>query len=1118
MNHSSRWNLARLVRVATTFGVVLLIGAGRLAAQGTTGKIEGTVRDQSGAAIAGAQVLIVGSAYASTSNEQGYYFINNVPAGVMTVRAQYIGYAPSETRNVRVFAGQTMTINLQLEQRAIEVTGVTVTAEQNPIVPRDQVASKSIVAGDLVGNLPVTSVSEVLRLQPGVVESARGISIRGGRVGEAITYIDGVPVRSVSGRTGTVTVGTDALEEVSVTTGAIGASQGDAQSGVISLVTRSGGERFTGFLRAESDEPGGQLYGQGLNRLEASLGGPLAQNLKFFVSTAMEGRQSPLLGKGSQDAPLYVLNGVDTTVMVPIYVSGAKTGDSVSVALPAFTRYSSGMRRPDNWSNDWNVDGKLTYTYGGGSRISAAFHRTRTQGLNFRGSGQGGGIYDPQSQSGFLNVSNALILNWSHTVSRSSERALALDASFSIQGDQSTGGLVDQTWFANNHNPTANFAFGNIPFITNLDNFPLDDRLIQNIRVNDCLNGRNGNASLGGCIPFLNRVQDFNQSAQYRFNPYGITASTTLGYPTSGTGNPGTALATEKRITGRVSADWQAGRYNRFQIGGDFVRANVRTFNSGLTDRINLDAAAYTPNRFGLYATDRVDLGDVVIDFGLRYDRLNPNVLFPSVAGRIFSDPLRNGTSGLPKVLPFLTNAADSATANATAASCQAAITASDTTAWSTCNMFPSQSHSVLLPSVRVSFPVTDRTGFRLSYAQQAQTPDFNRYASFVNTDLSLTNTNRIWGQDINYGKTILFEFGIRHAFSQDMVLDVSAYNKDKVSDVTARVLPYFDYFYSTIQNINLYTNQDFGNVRGIDFKLDRRVGSLFQGSISYTFQTAKSTGSDPTEYLNTYARQISAITGDREPPPQAILTTADNRTHTIAGNLVLNLPHGWHEGTMLGTILQDVGAFATFRFASGLAYTRFPNLGGGGLGPNNGFGLVGTPAEPLNASTTPWIKNVDLRLTRGFQMASGRNVTVFADFRNLFNFTNIVNLYVETSDVVNSLYQQNVMGPLSAAQTQLLSEAGGYTTRNIGGVPHTGLDLSNCATFANVQAGIPDCVMLRRTEARFSDADDPNGANLFLTNTEITRAFTAWYNRFSGPQTLYGPGLNIRLGFELNF
>ncbi|MFI5278910.1 MAG: carboxypeptidase regulatory-like domain-containing protein [Gemmatimonadales bacterium] len=1158
MTHPSRWHVARLARFAAVFGAALLFGAAQLAAQGTTGKIEGTVRDQAGAAVAGAQVLIVGSAFSSTSNEQGYYFINNVPAGVMTVRAQYIGYAPSEVRNVRVFAGQTMTVNLQLEQRAIEVTGINVTVGATPIVPRDQVASKSIVAGDLVQSLPVGQASDALRLQPGVVESARGLSLRGSRTDEAIVYLDGVPMRSVSGRTGTGrgapnaglgvnVIGTDALEEVSVTTGAIGASQGDAQSGVISFVTRSGGERLTGYLSGATDELSGQTYGQGLNRFEGSLGGPLAHNLKFFVSTVMEGRQNPLLGKGSSDAPLYVLNGIDTTVTVALK-PGTATSDSQVVSLPAFTRYSSGQRRPDNWSNDWNLDGKLTYSYGSGSRFSAAFHRTRSQGLTFRGSAPTGNIYDPQSQTGFMNLSNALILNWTQDLTRSAGRAFALDASFSFQGDRSTAGLVDQSWFASNHNPTGNFSFGDIPFVVNTSNFALDDRLIQNIRVNNCQNGRDAaRPTMGGCIPFLNRASDFSTAAAYRTNPYGVDRTF---YSISGTGSPGTALAQENRVTGRVSADWQADRYNRVQFGGDFVRADVRTFNSNsLTSQIFMDAAAYKPNRFGVYAQDRLDLGDVVIDFGLRYDRLQSNVLFPTIPGRINSDPLtgHSGTpaAGLTKVLAEVRTpanicggpngvfsgcisasdtAAIIANATATANRCAADIAASDTTSWATCNLSAGSPHSVLLPSVRVSFPITDRTGFRLSYAQQAQTPEFQRYAASVNTDLAITNTNSVWGQDINYGKTILFEFGVRHAFSQDMVLDVSLYNKDIVSDVTGRVEQYFDYSTGSVQGIDLYTNQDFGNVRGIDFKLDRRIGSLFQGSLSYTLQASKSTGSDPTEYLNTYSRSISAISGDREPPPQAILTTGDNRTHTIAGNLVLNLPHGWQEGSMLGTLFQDFGAFATFRFASGLPYTPFSqgangciNLGGGGLGPNNGFGLQGVPCAPLNSATTPWIKNVDLRLTRGFQISNGRNITVFADFRNLFNFTNILNLFVETGDIHNATFQDKSTVTVIDG---LHSEAGGlYTTKTIGGVAKTGIDLSNCAAFNPLSsAGVPDCIMLRRTEARFADPDDPNGANLFYTDTEINRALGAWYLRGNGPQTLVGPGLNFRFGFELNF
>src|SRR5205807_2644144 len=90
------------------------------------------------------------------------------------------------------------------------------------------------------------------------------------------------------------------------------------------------------------------------------------------------------------------------------------------------------------------------------------------------------------------------------------------------------------------------------------------------------------------------------------------------------------------------------------------------------------------------------------------------------------------------------------------------------------------------------------------------------------------------------------------HAFSQDMVLDVSAYNKDKLSDVSGRLLQLPDPtkvagpgLYNT-SDFRVLTTADFGNVRGIDVRLDRRFSNLFSGAISYTLQDAKNTGSDP--------------------------------------------------------------------------------------------------------------------------------------------------------------------------------------------------------------------------------------------------------------------------------
>ncbi|OYV64327.1 MAG: hypothetical protein B7Z72_13385, partial [Gemmatimonadetes bacterium 21-71-4] len=357
-----------------------------------------------------------------------------------------------------------------------------------------------------------------------------------------------------------------------------------------------------------------------------------------------------------------------------------------------------------------------------------------------------------------------------------------------------------------------------------------------------------------------------------------------------------------------------------------------------------------------------------------------------------------------------------------------------------------------LSPTLRVSFPVTDRTGFRLSYSHQVQTPDMSVLASGTNSDLAVSNTNDTFARPVGFGKTIMFEFGVRHAFSDDMVLDVSAYNKDLVSEGTARTLNVYDPFIGgdpslTNEAVNLYTSADFGNSRGIDVRLDRRFGSIFQGTISYTYQTAKNTGSDPQQYLATLARTNSAVTGARALPPQAILTSSDNRTHSIAGNIAATFPAGWHSGTVIGSILENGGIYATFSAASGQAYTLMENGGLGGRGPNNGFGLSGAPLEPINSSTMPWIKDVDLRLTKGVRLA-GRDLMVFADLRNLFNWKNLTSIFAETGDVVNQLYQINSIGPQRSA---LQSDAGTlWVTRQVvvNGVAQTqtGVDLSDCS------------------------------------------------------------------------
>ena len=1069
MTYRVRSAFGRFLALSVGFAIALVIATTPLVAQQTTGKIEGTISDQAGVPIANAQVFVVGTSFGAISNDKGYYFINNVPVGTYTVRGQFIGYAPAEVRNVRVQGGQTATVDVKMQSSAVVLTGVTVTAAANQLVPRDQVASKSIISGALVGGLPVDDIRNIIAVQPGVVESGSGLglSIRGGRPGEANVYIDGAPVRATNSGSQRVNLGTNAVEEASVTTGALGVEFADAQSGIISFTTKAGGQSYAGAVSWESDEPFGDAISVGYNRFEANVGGPVPKvtNLTFFLSSVLQGQQSDFRGFGQNKNPTYVMGGLDTVVNV---TSGSTTQ---AVSIPRFVQYSGqcdasqnfgvecqGRRFPMNWTSDATVSGKLQYTYGQGSRIALSGVASGQQGRNWPGAAIG----DPASFTGFHNWSRYAVLDASHTFIREAERALSLNLNFSRQQDNQIVGPLDPAYEAGSRSPTLGLELGSVAF-AGLDNFPfpITDQIVTNIRTNNGLR-----------VPLLNR-EDLRNRQPYRMNPYGLQSG---GWRTEGF-DVGATLYQETRYSGRGNVDFQANRYNRIQVGGDFVKTNLAFWSSGLLRQAFMDAYIVDPLKYGLFASDRLDLGDVVLELGARYDSYNSNALFSNTPGRIYSNP------------------AWSPQANANPDSLAAAIARVFT---------PSIRHTAVSPRIRVSFPVTENTGFRLSYSHQVQSPDFSTLLTGINNDLDFTNTNDIFGRDLQFGKSILFEFGVRHAFSQDMVLDVSAYNKDKVSDYAARILPYADPLNvgDTI-NVNVLTNSDFGNVRGVDMKLDRRVGSYLNASVGYTFQLSKSTGSDPFSYLRTLSRQISQVTGSRVPPPQAILPTDDNRTHNIVGSVALTLPDDWRKGTTLGNVLRDVSVFATFRIVSGLPYTRQTNQGSGTLAPRQGFGLIGTQQEPVNASTLPWNTTINLRLNKGFKF--GRtDWTLYADVRNALNFKNVTSLFVETGDVVNAEHRTQT---LSNEFANMKGEAASNNALRSGDA----IDLSGCSSWSGA-AGPVNCVMLRRTEARFGNGDGT------YTLAEQTRALDAYYDAFNGPQWLYGAPRHIRLGVEVSF
>jgi TonB-linked SusC/RagA family outer membrane protein len=89
-------------------------------------KVAGVVRDRvTGAAIAGAQVTVVGTRLATTTDRDGRFALDGVPIGTLTVRARTIGYGSAD-QTVAVALGEATAVEFALQPQALELEGVVV--------------------------------------------------------------------------------------------------------------------------------------------------------------------------------------------------------------------------------------------------------------------------------------------------------------------------------------------------------------------------------------------------------------------------------------------------------------------------------------------------------------------------------------------------------------------------------------------------------------------------------------------------------------------------------------------------------------------------------------------------------------------------------------------------------------------------------------------------------------------------------------------------------------------------------------------------------------------------------------------------------------------------------
>ncbi len=241
----------------------------------------------------------------------------------------------------------------------------------------------------------------------------------------------------------------------------------------------------------------------------------------------------------------------------------------------------------------------------------------------------------------------------------------------------------------------------------------------------------------------------------------------------------------ERRYVGRANLDWQANPFSRLRVGAEATRYAIDRYESDLASPG--DAYIEHPERWDIFVEHRLDLGDLVFVSGLRYDSYSSRASRPFLLDTIAGSDAYGTYVNLPGAAIY----EDGAPVDGR----PLVVTRSD------------RIHRYLSPRLQVSFPLSDRTSFRLSYAHEVQDPDF----ALVLLGVNLGGL----GADLDFGKTITFEFGVRHAFSDDMVLDVAAYNRDNLAVASARTRRVKTRWNSDVISLTQVTNADFGNTRG---------------------------------------------------------------------------------------------------------------------------------------------------------------------------------------------------------------------------------------------------------------------------------------------------------------
>lgn len=920
--------------------VFLLISLTLFAFAATTGKISGRILDASTEqALAGANVIVEGTSYGAAADVEGYFTILNIPPGIYTVQASYVGYARLRQNNIVVKIDLNTKIDFSMTVEAFAGQEVVVTAER-PIVRTDISGSQTNISSDEITEMPVKSISEAVALQAGV----SGLSIRGGKTDEMLYLVDGMSTNDQRSNTPYTSIPMSAVQEVQIQVGGFSAEYDNARSGVVSVVTKKGDKKdYSAVVDIQYVPLQAKQFG-------TPLGDPNAYWHRGYLDdevcwTGTDNGAWDIYTKAQYRA----FEGGYNQLSEELMGDPDPTNDLTPTQLKKIYEYEHNRQLVHDQSDyivDMGLGGPVPFAENLGNMRFYASYRTNQIAYIM-----------PLSRDSYND--DAFRMNLTADIAPKTTLTLTGNygktRSVSSTGNNSPsmGSHYTSTW------SVANLATVSYAVFQNGYNNPIDiTRLGMGLELNHQFNERSFakllvNSTRTDYNIFPLDSLDLTDTLRMFDDIFGAYEYETINNYPSGyhpTYSPGLvdgartdwagfARDASYNIVTTIKGDYQnqLSRNNEIKTGFNFVHTR-NVVDSWMVAPMTTWEEYYnwdqSPIRLGAYILDKMEFEGLVVNAGLRYDMYDLNGQWYDLTEY---DTLLNAVYGF----------------------------ALDTLA----NYTNTKAQHSLNPRIGISHPISENSKLYFNYGHFSSMPTAT-YLYIVDRYGDGGNIQRLGNPELPFSKTIMYELGYEHSFFDKYLAKIAAfYNDTKNQEAWTRYISLGSG--KGVTSYRLAESRAYRDVSGVEITL-KKMGTWFSGFVNFTYQLYSS-GSFGSYYQK-----------------EEYLTNPALREHDLKDNPVEYYPYPapYARANIVLKTPQDFSFAGLSPMVTGnWSLSLLASWRDGGYSSRTSYSRVTLPSDNTIEFPFEWKDSwyCDLRAAKTLRINNAK-IRVYLDIDNLFN------------------------------------------------------------------------------------------------------------------------------------